>query len=254
MAVRQSLTDFIYEQITNRILSGNYVAGSKLPTEEAVAQEFDVSRAVVRNAFARMKREKILQSRRGSGTTVVGMSGARRHSFGPVDSVEDIWKCFEFRLVFEPGTAAIAALQRLDDDITAIETALQKLRIFRSSDMLETVELDMEFHRAVVASSHNRYVEGTYAAWEPQIRFTSSMSANLSQAASLQRQRRIVQDHEAVLQAITSGDPQASAEAMRRHIEAARDTIFRSRFGGGPAPAFQAISMPPSATTPVPTK
>ena len=254
MAERQSLTDFIYEQMTNRILSGNYVAGSKLPTEEAVAQEFDVSRAVVRNAFARMKREKILQSRRGSGTTVVGMAGARRHSFGPVDSVEDIWKCFEFRLVFEPGTAAIAAQQHLDHDLAAIEAAVQKLRVFRSTDMLETVELDMEFHRAVVASSHNRFIEGTYAAWEPQIRFTSSMSANLSQAASLQRQRRIIHDHEAVLRAIASGDPRASAEAMQQHIEAARDTIFRGRFGGGPAPTLQTMHMPPSATTPVPTK
>src|SRR5690606_38015223 len=168
--------------------------------------------------------------------------------------VEDIWKCFEFRLVFEPGTAAIAAQQRTDSDIAAIEDAMKKLRVFRSSDMLETVELDMAFHRAIVASSHNRYVEGTYAAWEAQIRFTSSMSANLSQAASVQRQRRIVQDDEAVLRAIASGDDPGSAKAMQEHIEAARDTVFRGRFGGGPAPSFQAMHMPPSATTPVPTK
>lgn len=229
MSHRQSMTDFLYEQITNRIISGDYAPRTKLPPEEAIAQEFDVSRPVVRNALARLKKEGIVEARRGSGTTVVGDFGARRPSFGPVDSVDDLWKCFEFRLAFEPGVAAAAARNHTRPDIDRIAAALQRLLTFRSSDMQEVVAIDMDFHQAIVHASHNRFILGTYEAWRPQIQFTSSMSANLSQAAPALRQKRIVSDHEAVFRNITDRRPADAAEAMTAHITSARDTVFHGR-------------------------
>ena len=83
------MTDFLYEQVLNRVLSGDYAPNTRIPAEQEIAREFDLSRPVVRNALARLKREGILESRRGSGTVVKEVDAAARPAFGPLESVDD---------------------------------------------------------------------------------------------------------------------------------------------------------------------
>ena len=106
------MTDFLYEQVLNRILSGVYVPNMRIPAEEDIAREFDDSRPVLLNAFARLKREGVLETRRGSGTVVKETVGAKRPNFGPVESVDDVWYCFEFRIQFEAGAAECAVIRQ----------------------------------------------------------------------------------------------------------------------------------------------
>ena len=229
-AAAMTKTDFLYEQLVNRVISGDYPPNMRIPSEEDIAREFDVSRSVVRNALARLKREGVLGSRRGSGTTVKQVNGAPRPSFGPLDSIEDIWNCFEFRINFEAGVAGLAARRHVVEDLGRIEAALNRLGALKSSDMLETVDLDIAFHESVVNATHNRFLIGTYEAWKPQIRFTSSMSANLSQSWSDVRKNEMVRDHGRILERVRARDPAGAREAMVAHIKAARLTVFRGRF------------------------
>jgi len=223
------MTDFLYEQVLNRILSGDYAPNTRIPAEEDIAREFDLSRPVVRNALARLKREGVLESRRGSGTVVKEVDGAKRPTFGPVESVEDIWYCFEFRIHFEASAAELASIKRDATDLARIDAALDRLKTSNSADMLQTVDLDMAFHKTIVAATHNRFMIGTYDTWFPQITFTCSMSANLSQARSTLRQKQIVHGHDKVVQCIRHQDSAGAREAMVAHIKAARLTIFRGR-------------------------
>jgi GntR family transcriptional repressor for pyruvate dehydrogenase complex len=239
---KPSKTDFLYEQISGRIMSGAYQPNTRIPPEEDLAREFGLSRPVVRNALARLKREGVLGSRRGSGTVVRDSDGTRRHNFAPVESIEDVWQCLEFRIKFEGGASALAAERRDDGDLVAIAAALEKLRVFESTDLIATVELDIAFHQTVVAATHNRFVIGTYDTWLPQIRFSCSLSANLSQSRSAQRQEQIVHGHDAILRAIERGDPDASREAMVAHLEAVRMTVFTGHF----VDALDSPPKPPS--------
>lgn len=223
------MTDFLYEQVLNRILSGDYVPNTRIPSEEEIAREFDLSRPVVRNALARLKREGILESRRGSGTIVTETAGSKGPSFGPVESVDDIWLCFEFRIQFEGSMAALAARKRDATDLDRIDAALDRLKTFKSSDMMTTVDLDIAFHQTVVEATHNRFAIGTFETWLPQIHFSCEMSANLSQARSALRQKQIVHGHDQIVQAIRQQDPAGARTAMVQHLKAARQTIFQGR-------------------------
>lgn len=227
------MTDFLYEQISGRIMSGAYQPNSRIPPEEDLAREFSLSRPVVRNALAKLKREGVLESRRGSGTVVKEADGTRRPTFAPVESIEDVWQCLEFRIQFEGAGAALAAEKRTDADLVAISTALEKLKVFESTDLIATVELDIAFHQTVVAATHNRFVIGTYETWLPQIRFSCSLSANLSQSRPTQRQQQIVHGHDAILQAIERADPEAARQAMVAHLQAVRMTVFTGNFVDG---------------------
>lgn len=60
----------IADDLRRRILQGEYVAGSRLPGEERLAQGYGVSRGVVRNALASLQRRGMVAPTPGSGWRV----------------------------------------------------------------------------------------------------------------------------------------------------------------------------------------
>jgi len=69
--VRQpSLADQVYEIIVKDISSGNYPPGSLLPSENKLAEQFNVSRPTIRSAFARLAERGYVKRQRGVGTFV----------------------------------------------------------------------------------------------------------------------------------------------------------------------------------------
>lgn len=64
------LINQIYEAIRKQILSGNLIAGYKLPSTRELAHELQVSRNVILNAYDQLLAEGYLESRKGSGTFI----------------------------------------------------------------------------------------------------------------------------------------------------------------------------------------
>jgi len=56
--------------IRSKILDGTYCSGQKIPTENMLADQFNISRQTVRQAIMHLVKKGILVSRRGSGTYV----------------------------------------------------------------------------------------------------------------------------------------------------------------------------------------
>lgn len=65
-----SKTQKVYLLLRDRIVSGEWERGARLPGETALAEEFDVSRVTIRRALARLVEERIVERRAGSGTFV----------------------------------------------------------------------------------------------------------------------------------------------------------------------------------------
>jgi GntR family transcriptional regulator len=61
----------VYLILRDRILSGAFQFGSKLPTEDELADLYDVSRVTVRRALGELARERFIERRRSVGTRVV---------------------------------------------------------------------------------------------------------------------------------------------------------------------------------------
>src|SRR5438128_1105321 len=60
----------VAEQLLNKIRLDDLQPGARLPSEQAMAQHFGVSRTVVREAIALLKAEGLLETRKGSGAFV----------------------------------------------------------------------------------------------------------------------------------------------------------------------------------------
>ena len=61
----------VYLILRDRILSGAFGFGAKLPTEHELAEYYNVSRVTVRRALGELARERFIERRRSAGTRVV---------------------------------------------------------------------------------------------------------------------------------------------------------------------------------------
>jgi GntR family transcriptional regulator len=70
----------VAEDIKAAITSGGYAAGNRLPSESELAESYGVSRGTIRQAFAALRADGVIASRRGARRVVIG--GPRVQSFG----------------------------------------------------------------------------------------------------------------------------------------------------------------------------
>ena len=221
------LPDKIYGDILSRILEGEYKEGERLPTEHALAERFETSRPTVREALARLRADGIIVTRHGSGTTVARRPDPDVRRFAPLESLSDIRRCYDFRIVTEAGAAALAAQMADEQDIAAIEHAWDELERVIETQGIGAKD-DYAFHLAVARASKNQFFITMMSFIEEQIAFSMNLSRNLSLVKTLERQRLVQAEHRAVLDAIRAHDASAAGDAMRMHLMNARDRMFGS--------------------------
>jgi GntR family transcriptional regulator len=79
----------LYTSLREEILAGRYRRGERLPTQEALCQQFSVSRITVRRALGDLQSNGLIYNKRGGGTFVAPNAGAgeQRPPFGFVDQL-----------------------------------------------------------------------------------------------------------------------------------------------------------------------
>ncbi|GAB5094796.1 FadR/GntR family transcriptional regulator [Caballeronia sp. HLA56] len=222
------LADRIYSDILNSIMEGEFKEGDRLLTEHALAERFATSRPTVREALARLRADGIIVTRRGSGTTVGRRPDPDVRRFAPLETLSDIRRCYEFRVVTEAGAAELAALKADDDDIRAIEAAWEQLeRVVEAQEGIGAKD-DFAFHFAVAKASKNQFFITVLSFIEEQIVFSMNLSRNLSLVKTVERQRLVQREHLDVLDAIRARDSSRAGEAMKSHLENALNRMFGS--------------------------
>src|SRR6202043_1023573 len=95
----------VAEDIKAAIAAGGYAAGTRLPSERELAERYLVARGTIRQAFAALRADGVIASRRGARWVVIG--GPRVQSFGELLSFSR-WA----RATGEGPSGRVIALQR----------------------------------------------------------------------------------------------------------------------------------------------
>ncbi|AQZ50915.1 GntR family transcriptional regulator [Martelella mediterranea] len=108
------VSEVVYSKLRRRLVSGYYLPGSQLK-EEALAQDFDVSRTPVRNAIARLTSEGLLipGEKRGALVTPWGM-----------ENTADV---FALRVLLEGHGAYLCAKKASDEQIAVMEQTCEEM-------------------------------------------------------------------------------------------------------------------------------
>lgn len=241
------LVDRVYREILGSIIRGELTEGDKppaeqaltesrsarpnasrwdkLPTEQALTERFTASRPTIREALSRLRADGIITSRQGSGTFVTRRPDPDIPRFAPLESISDLRRCFDFRIAVESGAAALAAEHADEADLANIERTYTYLNTVVTEHAVGAQE-DFDFHLAVAKASKNQFFVSAIASMQEQLLISMNLMRNLSLLKSGDRQMRVQAEHEAVLQALQRRDAVAAAQAMRTHLEGARDRMF----------------------------
>ena len=223
----KGLVDQVYRGLLELIMQGDLKEGDKLSTEQALAEQFKTSRPTVREALSRLRSDGIIASRQGAGTFVTRRPDPDLPRFMPLESLSDVRRCLDFRIVVECGAAALAAVMADEEDMVRIEQALTRLEQAVASNALG-VDEDFDFHLAVAQASKNQFFVSVLVSIKPHMEFGMNLMRNLSLSKSGERLIRVQSEHRDIVKAILQRDPLEAEAVMRRHLQETRQRMFGS--------------------------
>jgi DNA-binding FadR family transcriptional regulator len=221
---RERLGDLLYGQILEQIMSGALNEGDKLPSENQICRLFQVSRPTVREALMRLHADGLVTTRQGSGSYVQRRPPDQLMRLAKVSDIAGMLRCLEVRIALEGQAAMLAAQRRTPSQMEDITTALAALRA-AFEDGSVPAQADFEFHRAVAGASGNALFAELLDMLNEIIQQAMTVALGLTRVGSKDRARRVVEEHEAIAEAIARGDAEAAGLAMRYHLHRARQRV-----------------------------
>ena len=218
LGMRPKLSERVADLLRERIQKGEYVPGAQLPTENALVQEFGVSRTVIREAISSLRVDGLVKAHQGRGVFVsqdISQQPFRLYSQN-LNEKDHIEQAMELRMCMEVSNAELAAQRRTDSDIKAIFEALDKQHAAHLAGELGKTE-DFQFHLAVAAATKNSYIADFLSFLGPVI-IPASVMQHMDQEKRLPYQKRLRQEHLIIAEAIKLGDVEAAGEGMRTHL------------------------------------
>ncbi|SAL57258.1 FadR/GntR family transcriptional regulator [Caballeronia humi] len=214
----RALSDTVAQQLQKQIEKGSFAKSGKLPTEAVLAQEFGVSRTVIREAISRLKNEGMVEPRQGSGVFVVERAGIRPLRIDYAQAVEpgSVVHILALRRAIEAEVASEAAMRRTDAHMAAIDAALAKIEA-AVADGEDGVAEDVAFHRAIANATGNPYFLKTLTFLNQYLE-AGTIVTRRNEALREDFSRQVREEHAAIAAAIRAGDPMAARNAAQTHL------------------------------------
>lgn len=215
---RKALPEEIAQVLEREIADGTIKRGERLPTEAELAIQFGVSRNVLREAIARLKRDGLVQTRQGSGAFVSENPPSLAYRIGTenLSALDDLRYVFELRTAVETGAAALAAERCTENQLAQIRDAVSEMADAVTNGA-DGVAADAAFHRAIAEASNNPYYRDFMIFLAVSV--TQSIAAARHHSARFDEWTPKVQrEHERIGQAIAERNPEAAREAVRSHL------------------------------------
>jgi GntR family transcriptional repressor for pyruvate dehydrogenase complex len=245
MAVgRQTLSQAVSAAVLERIRTGEFVPGDRLPTEKLLMQEYGVGRNSVREAVQALVTLGIVEVRPGRGATVIGIEPADALDAEMVSVLlkeEAIDDLYAFRRLLEIEIAARAAEKATPADIEEIEHRLRTFQLAHAQGA-PVSRADDDFHAAIARASHN----AVYATMLDAVSGLIANARRLSERVPWATERAAL-EHEGLYEAIKGHDPAAATDVMRTHLDSAIEAIRIGRTLAGPAASAERSYAPPAS-------
>lgn len=206
----------IAEEIRSRIADSTFAAGSRLPAERDLAQQFRVSRTSVREALIALEIGGFVEVRGGSGIYVSSPLPYLRPLFESVDSGPGPFELLHARWVVEGEVAAQAARTIQAQALQELSASLRTLQTESASPAAHD-EADRAFHLGIAQATGNCALIQTVRSFWDQRR--GPMWQKFVERYRTPRLRAVVAgDHGRILDALARHSPQQARQAMRRHL------------------------------------
>ncbi|MGB3178329.1 MAG: GntR family transcriptional regulator [Albidovulum sp.] len=207
---RSSLPDVIADDIRERILSGELAEGETI-RQEALAQEYDVSRMPIREALKRLDSEGLVQlatNRRASVT---------KHS------LREIGEIFDLRILIEVDLFRRAIPAMTSTDFSHCEAILEEMEgSYDADDVGKWGALNFKYHAALYSAADrkrtNELLQGISLHSDRYVRMHLSV---------MKQREPAKKEHRDLLKLALARDIEGGCLALSDHISRTRDQLLR---------------------------
>ena len=222
---RRALVDKLAATLQARVLSGELPTGARL-RQEALAEEFGVSRTPVREALRKLQASGLVEVRPHRGALVRGLSA------------REIRDAYEVRAELEGLAAELAALHPHHDDIAALHEAQREFRAAldeavatRERGAHPTEDISARwgrandlFHQTIQHAAGNTVLADTLTHLHRS--FPRDLSRTVLRESTTLLQEN-VSEHEAIIASIERRDAAAARQLMIKHVRRAGSLVTR---------------------------
>ncbi len=206
---KSNLSSAIYKTLKQRIIFREYPAGHHL-TEDAICQEFEVSRIPVREALRMLEENNLVEKIPHRGCTVIQ------------PGLEEIKQIYDVRQTLELYVVELLARHGMGEEIWQHTYATWKQIEERlnagdaetaalSSEYL--AELDRDFHEGLARAAGNNFLCDMLRTVDERLHFIRVMDIT-----SPDRLLETSKQHLAILNHIKNGDVEAARDALRKNV------------------------------------
>jgi len=221
----ERLADRAYTAIVRIITDDSLAIGDRLPAESQLATTFGMSRTIVREALARLASDGIVQARRGAGSYVKRRPSERLGTHMSMDALATTLGTYEVRFVLEAEAARLAAQRRSNHQLDDIERALEALRAALLSNAPAHDE-DWLLHRAIAEATANAAFLPVFDHLQEDVMRILRAGVEISRSRPPEVIKAMMDEHDAIVDAIRAEDADGAALAMRWHLSQGRKRLM----------------------------
>ena len=203
--------DRVLLEIQRAIVEGQIPPGTKI-SEPELAKQFDLSRAPLREALARLERCHLIERIPNAGARVVKLS------------VAGLVSLYQLRETLEGLACRLAAEHMTDAEIMQVQHLLDQhlsTQRVREGESYYQEAGDVDFHYRIILGSKNPYLINLLC---DELYFIVRMY-RVQLGMNGPRVSRAFDEHKAIINAIANRDGELADLLMRRHIGASRRNI-----------------------------
>jgi GntR family transcriptional regulator, transcriptional repressor for pyruvate dehydrogenase complex len=221
----RALSEKIISQISDALVGGQLKPGDRLPPERELAEQFGVSRTVIRDAIKTLVGRGILHVKHGAGIFVATLEENMTGRLGALSSSlpaqgAGLRDLFEIRKVLEAQGAEWAARRRNTYHVERLRGILDDA--YQHSGAPEMLsERDAQFHIAIAEASQNLVLVRVMLTLLDLLAQSRRESLSIPGRAKLS-----LRDHERILEEIEAQRSGEARTAMLKHLTSVESAIF----------------------------
>lgn len=223
---RKLLYQQVADDIESAILSGTYPHDSRLPSEQELANEYGVSRNVIREALKRLQERGLVSIKTGSGTyvsqpTTEPVSDALQRLLEYPNNSVSVAHFYEIRRMIEPEVAKLAAERASEEGVVSIREAYD-LMVKNRDNRPAWTQADLGFHIAVAEATRNPLIKSILKPLNKPL--MKVIEAGMAEPSGVEAG---LNAHLKIMNAIQDHDLARAEQAMLEHLEDSEQRVSK---------------------------
>jgi DNA-binding GntR family transcriptional regulator len=213
------VTDWVYEELKTAIVGLRLAPGDPL-REATLAEQLGVSKTPIREALTRLEQEGLVETTSFKGAVVTGYSR------------QDLLEIYELRELLENAAARAAAESMAEADRSRLGRICRESRkLKKGNDAAGLATLISEFDDVLFDQIRNSRIRALIENLRAHLTRIGLLTAEIPG-----RIEASVDEHERILEAIATRDPDLAERYMSEHIRSVRDDQLRALGGAADPP------------------